>query len=225
MALITTVGGPRSNSYVSLEEANSIAGQAHYDTAAWDALSDAAKEYCLILAAAALDRLPLRGRKVNRMYYPLYDTDGSILSEGYEEQSMAFPRTVQYDRTIIPDVVKETQVLIAASIIAPLYPPEGMDDAASPRRVRSFRIASLSVTLESDQPRPQLEFLLSDKNLLATSVIALRMKPYLAQIRLRRVDSYDDRQAAAYSDRIEVVTTTTTTTTTTTSTTTTTTTA
>jgi hypothetical protein len=223
MALIVTPGGANSNSYVTAAEAAILVAAAGYDYSYWSALSSTQQEECLILAASALDQLPFKGIKVNRMVLPSYESDGSILVDGYQEQTMAFPRTAQYDRRVIPQVVKEAQVMIAAMIIAPLYPPvPDTAYAAGMADVKSIQIGPLSVTFEKKEKRPQLASVLSDKYLLTSSVLVLKLKSYLAFTRMRRVDSLYDKEASAAADHIVTTTTTTSTTTTSSSTTTTT---
>jgi hypothetical protein len=72
-------------SYVNLAEANEyFSNRLHAD--AWAEASDADKEKALAMAAKAIDRQPLRGRKSDR------------------EQTLAFPR---YPDTEVPEAVKE----------------------------------------------------------------------------------------------------------------------
>ena len=72
-------------SYVSLAEANEyFSSRLHAD--AWAEASDADKEKALAMAAKAIDRQPLRGRKTN------------------PEQDLAFPR---HPDTEVPEAVKE----------------------------------------------------------------------------------------------------------------------
>ena len=81
MELITTPAYLYTNSYITLEEADSYFTA--YDRvpsdSSWYNLTDAQKEYALILAAYALNTLPYKGYKVTK------------------EQPLAFPRYSDYD--------------------------------------------------------------------------------------------------------------------------------
>jgi hypothetical protein len=222
MALITTTGGANSNSFVTLAEAEERIAAMSYDTKSWFCLSTTAKEDCLTLAAYALSRLPFRGRKVNRRTVVWDNMDGTTTGESRAEQALAFPRTVQHIKTVIPDEVKQCQIDVAATIIAPTYPPVGdsTSDAAGAtanlRDIQKFRIGPMSVTLNSKPQETSLEYKLSAGQLLSSHVVSLRLHRFLTSIVGRRVDTYDEYYNAAEDDRITTTTTTSTTTTTTT---------
>jgi len=233
MTLIPIVGGAESNSFVTLVEAEARINSMSYSATEWNSKTDYEKEDCLILAAFAISRLPLRGRKVNRRTVVWDNMDGTSVGERKPGQALGFPRTVQYRRDVIPEEVKKCQIDIAATIIAPLYPPVG-DSVASGgggggsggadlADISKFRIGPMSVTLNAKKSSDSLDFKLSSNQLLSSSVVALRMQGYLAQIVGRRVDQYADYYRMAEVDRLtDTSTTTTTTTSSTTSTTTTT---
>lgn len=220
MALITTVGGQDSNSFVTLVEADSRIASMSYDKSAWQSKTTTEKEDCLVLAAYALSRLPFRGRKVNRRTVLWDNMDGTYEGSAMPEQALAFPRTIQHDRTVIPADVKYCQIDIAAIIIAPMYPPisdSSSDSADTPnlKNIDKFRIGPLSVTLESKDDPATLDFRLSSKQLLASNVVSLRLSRYLTSITGRRIDSYSEYYKTAVADRITTTTSTTTTSTTT----------
>ena len=209
MALIITLCGPASNSYVTLDEAEARIAQAEYDSSHWSSLSQEAKEECLILAARVIDGLPLRGKKVNRRI-PV----GSWYSQTYgwlvfeterPEQAMAFPRTVQGDPTVIPQEVKDAQIDIAATVVARGYPPVG-DAAANAQKqeIASVTLGSLSVRFKDKPTRQSFSFDPSDLALLSSAVIALKLQPYLSSVRGRRVDSEGDDVYARINDFVSV---------------------
>jgi hypothetical protein len=103
MALNTLIGRKNSNSFITIDEADSILVNLPDDVTDWDALSDTEKEYRLILAAHLMGMLGLRGRKA------------------YKFQKLCFPRTSQEDFglevTIIPDEAKRMQAAIAYSVV------------------------------------------------------------------------------------------------------------
>ena len=101
MALVTTVGSPDADSYITVEEAEGLLAQWNHDMTSWVNLPVRSKENCLRLAAAMIDLLPLRGRKANRQ------------TDDQEEQALAFPRDLQFDQTVIPEEVKLAQAEIA----------------------------------------------------------------------------------------------------------------
>lgn len=220
MALETKIASPTANSFVTLAEANTRAASLSYDTSAWDALTEASKEECLKLSAAAMGKLPLRGRRVNRRVSKTRLTTWSNWSDGYEEQALCFPRTSQFTWTVIPDEVKECQIDIAVTIIAPLFPQTGDSGGDDPdeQTIKRMSIGPLSVTFNDPAKRPSAEYILGDTKLLTSSVVSLKLQRYLTAVRGLRVDTAEEIEEDALSDRITTTTTTTTTSTTTTTT-------
>jgi hypothetical protein len=99
MAIKTAVGGRESNSFCNASEADDYIALLGIDTTAWDDQDDDQKDYCLQLAAQALDLLPWRGQRV------------------YCGQALCFPRSFQDDMGMVPDEVKQAQAQIAFNVI------------------------------------------------------------------------------------------------------------
>ncbi|MBI4962497.1 MAG: hypothetical protein HY913_04410 [Desulfomonile tiedjei] len=101
MALVTTIGSKNSNSYITLAYADSVISVSSiYDTTAWNALTDAAREERLVLACLLMNRLSWAGFKV------------------YTNQALAFPRWwTSGDEIEIPENVQKAQALIAYDVI------------------------------------------------------------------------------------------------------------
>jgi hypothetical protein len=214
MTLILTPGGAYSNSFASLSEAADRASAMSYDTTAWDGCSEAEKEDCLILAAEAISRLPLRGKKVNRYIAgTVAGISGRYTAiESMPEQALGFPRTCQFDRTVIPIEVKQCQIDLAITVIAPLYPPKSPSDpdvVQSAQSLSQFQLGPLTIKLSDQTARSDLTFLLSDTALLSNAVVSLRLRKFLTGIRGVIVHDPETKDYEAFDDRIDTVTTTT----------------
>ena len=108
-------------SYVSLAEANEyFSSRLHAD--AWAEASDADKEKALAMAAKAIDRQPLRGRKSDR------------------EQTLAFPR---YPDTEVPEAVKEA---CCEEALAMLERGNSQRRKLQQEGVQSFALGNMSET-------------------------------------------------------------------------------
>lgn len=99
MALNVTIGGAYSNSFITLEEAESLMAILPDGVDVWSTLVPEEKEYRLRLAAEIMGYLRLRGSRV------------------YKNQRLSFPRTHQLNVEEIPQEVKEAQAFIAISVI------------------------------------------------------------------------------------------------------------
>jgi len=99
MSLNTNIGGRESDSFITVSQADAYLTSGIDDVTAWNALSDAAKEVRLRLAANLLGMLRCRGRKI------------------YCGQALAFPRSCQDVAHSIPEEVKEAQAWIAYSVV------------------------------------------------------------------------------------------------------------
>lgn len=204
--------GPDSNSYITLAEAASIIAATTYEETAveaWDELSDADKKTCLTLGAAAIDRFPLRGRKVNRTIPEGIIVEGVRLTitDAKAEQALAFPRTVQHNRRVIPDEVKQAQCDLAVTIFGINWPPVGdSGQMAEMDEVKSVRIGPLSVTFRDRPKRESLAFALNDTTLLMSSLAALRLNKYMTAVRGRVVSGMQDTVIAALDDRVSTTT-------------------
>lgn len=100
MALVTTVGGASSDSYVSLADADTyFASGSHLQSAVWLALDDTAQETALRTAARDLDRLRYFGHKASttqslewpRVYRGLWFADAipTAIKQAQMEQALA----------------------------------------------------------------------------------------------------------------------------------------
>jgi len=100
MALVTTVGGASSDSYVSLADADTyFASGSHLQSAVWAAMNDTQQETALRTAARDLDRLRYFGRKAAttqalewpRVYRGLWfaDTIPTAIKQAQMEQALA----------------------------------------------------------------------------------------------------------------------------------------
>jgi len=184
MALYTAVGGRESNSFVTLEEADTLVaslpddpgtepvsgegGEPDTPGTGWLGLTEDQKEFCLITAAQAMDYLPWRGLRV------------------YCGQALCFPRTCQDNRGMVPDEFKLCQVFIAHSVImrAMLARPEIADGEISTSRVTSVSLGGmLSVAFSGDaaQAGTILDRLVKSPQFPAY----LLMNRYLTQVRIR----------------------------------------
>lgn len=224
MDLFTYIGHPRSNSYVTMEEADRYVASVSYDHSVWDALTLSGKQDCLILAASVIDRLPLKGSRVRRQVQPRRSRTGEVLYAGQEAQGLAFPRTCQSDWKSIPVEVKELQVDIAVLGIAPKYPVVTVETAGrSPKDVKSFTMSPMSVTFFTPKGSAEYGFSFDDIALTLKSLVALKLRNYLATFRGRSTRTAIDTDEQAIADYemsgLGLLTTTSTSTTTTTTTT------
>jgi hypothetical protein len=111
MALITTVGGANSDSYVTTNEADTYLDDLGYSITDWEALDDEPKEFRLKMGALLINTLPLRGAKACR------------------SQRLEFPRWWRTDDgyPTYEDTYIEYSEIAAASYIAPTIPQEVKD--------------------------------------------------------------------------------------------------
>lgn len=100
MTLVTTMGSKSANSLITVAEAATYLAAGPYNVTAWTALTTAAKELRLTMAARLMKYMTWCG-------YPVY-----------EEQSMPFPRRWTEDDDIeIPDDIKCAQAWLAYDIV------------------------------------------------------------------------------------------------------------
>lgn len=203
MELVTIVSGTASNSYATLVEAGDRIASADYDSSKWDSLSEDGQKDCLILATQVIERLPLRGRPVNR-YIPAHELlDGTTLTTEHLAQALAFPRTVQADYGIIPQEVKDCQIDIAALLVAPNYPavPSGETTrGAQQQGISSITLGSLSVRFRDTKQINIFSTSIDELVLQASTLVALRLQHYLTGFRGRRVDTTEDDIVQRMSD-------------------------
>lgn len=133
MSLKIIKGGRDSESFITVAEADALLADLPDDPAEWEALSEADKEYRLILSAQVLGLLPWRGRQT------------------YCGQALCWPRSVYQHG--IPAEVKEAQAQVAYTVIhrglAQL--PDSASEDPSMSDLKSVSLGGiLSVTFATD---------------------------------------------------------------------------
>lgn len=108
MDIITTPSAPDANSYLSLDDANTILDEQRLWTTKWDATSDDDKTRALLYATRILDTF--------------FIWEGTIAV--YPSQKLAWPRygvvdreRRLYDNTTIPDVVQQATAELALFLL------------------------------------------------------------------------------------------------------------
>lgn len=139
MALPTidaTVGGPSSNSFVTLSEAESFF-ELQIDVGAWETATDDNKKRALLLAAKAISRLPLVGRR------------------NVPSQALAFPRAYPYSSGIesnsasliaVPQEIKDAQCLEAEHLLRGTGTGRDERSALQSAGVKAFTVGNYSET-------------------------------------------------------------------------------
>jgi len=215
MSLIVKVAGIYSDSYATLAEANARAEEFSgiYDISYWRASSPTVQEEYLRLAASVIDSLPIRGVKVNRHIAAIY-SNGEVVDRGYSAQALAFPRNLQINRREIPLEVKNVQIDIAILSIAPLYPPirDGTEEITAPR-LSEMGVTSFKVAFEKEPLRRGCVFTLGDLKITVSSMVFLKLRPWLSNMRWRHIDNFDTYKALALAERLTTTTSSTSTTT------------
>lgn len=206
MGLIVTPGASTSNSFVTVEEAGTIAASLGIDITSWTAsgVTLAQKEARLVFAADLLgDMFSFRGYKA------------------YQYQRLCFPRAncqelFNIPMTAIPDDVRKAQVYLAIDIVPRYFTErtseqEGFSDFGD---IASFTMRDVQVSFQQTTPTASdvIEGYVTGRHTLLGSLLSR----YVAQLKI--IDGREKTLLAA----VEGQTTTSTTTTTTTSTTTTT---
>ena len=143
MAVTITVN---SNSYVTLEEANSIL-EAVFDNQEWQSLTDEQKKVCLVNATNKINMLFVKGEKLDNMYLK-----GTKMSE---TQEMQFPRDWETD---VSEKIKMAQCYEALEICRYNYKRAKEQSAG----VVSRSMESVSVTYSGKEPRKYGGKLLSE---------------------------------------------------------------
>ena len=197
MELITTIGGNRSNSFVTVAEADAMLSEhTIVDSSAWTALSEDAKTERLLYAGLILKS------RYTWLYWPVY-----------KRQAMPFPRWYLDDEgetvyvggghePAIPENIKKAQALIALNVAhrgsAGLSTPSAGKAGPSIKRLSLFD--SLDVTIADTKPA------CTDPSRLARVIesshwmIDELLREYMAQVRFHLSDS---DQAPALLDEIE----------------------
>lgn len=165
--LDTTVGSPTGDSMITVAEADAIIAQSFpNDSAEWDNLETATKEQMLRNGAAFFSYLPLRGAPVST------------------EQAMPFPRTIQTDQTIIPQVIKDAQAEITFNIIYRTFraQPSVSLGTSSSAQVKKFSLGgllSIDFSDKSDNSGSIMEQFTRGVN----SLTWIKLVKYISQIR------------------------------------------
>lgn len=205
MSLITRVGAENANSFVTLAWAERTLQTLVSDLSSWTVLSTFDKEYRLILAAAMIGLLPLRGRKTylnQNLAFPrvrLRPRDSKIYGSDYGSDytygnrvSYELPDDYwEYEENCrkIPMEVKTIQCLIAYHAVH-LSMAEGQGAAGQfLGDVRSLSVPGMSVSLDA-QSRTGNVF---DKFWNATQgAIYVLMHKWLGQFRGGAVQALTD---------------------------------
>jgi len=197
MELITTIGGNRSNSLVTVAEADAIlSDHTILDSSAWTALSEDARTERLFYAGLILKN------RYTWLYWP-----------AYKNQGMPFPRCYLDDEgdtvyvegghaPAIPENLKKAQALIALNVAhrgsVGLSAPVAGKAGPSIKRLSLFD--SLDVTIADTQPAA------TDRSRLAQVIesshwmIDELLREYIAQVRFHLSDS---DQAPPLLDEVE----------------------
>ena len=154
MALVATIAGGSSNSYLSLADAQAyFAARLHSD--AWDGASDADREKALLTACRRIEAHRLQVHR--RPYGFPYDLPNALdrpadpLAPADPDQTLSFPRQRDLDRTgsfAIPDQVKQAQCEEALALLAQGAEQERRRSLQA-AGVRSFAVDGLSESYES----------------------------------------------------------------------------
>lgn len=113
LTIVSSYGGPESNSYVSLAEANSIGALYVYDTTLWNSATAGQQTAALLRAAQDIDAIPWRGDRLfydQRMEFPRTGDDGEVWP--WTQSALLF-NTFNVYHTQQQDNVKLAQVLQA----------------------------------------------------------------------------------------------------------------
>lgn len=167
MSLDTTVGSPTGDSMITVAEADTIiAASFPTDYTEWENLDTPVKEQMLRNGAAFFSYLPLRGEPVST------------------EQAMPFPRTVQTNQIIIPQVIKEAQAEITFNIIFRTYKAHpsidlGTSSAAQVKKFSLGGLLSIDFSEKSDASGSIMEQFTRGVN----SLTWIKLVKYISQIR------------------------------------------
>ena len=154
MALVATIAGASSNSYLALEYAQAYFA-ARLRSDAWDAASDADKEKALLTACRRIEAHRLQVHR--RPYGFPYDLPNALdrpadpLAPADPDQALSFPRQRDLDRSgvyAIPDQVKQAQCEEALALLANGAEQERRQSLQA-AGVRSFAVDGLSESYES----------------------------------------------------------------------------
>jgi hypothetical protein len=163
MAADATIAGASSNSYLSLEDAETYFA-ARLRSDAWDSASDADKEKALLTACRRIEAHRLQVHR--RPYGFPYDLPNALdrpadpLAPTDPNQVLSFPRQCDLDRSgtfAIPDQVKQAQCEEALALLASGAEQERRQSLQA-AGVKSFTVDGLS---ESYEPGSESRMLIS----------------------------------------------------------------
>ncbi len=204
MGLIVTPGASTSNSFITAEEAGTIASSLGIDITSWTApgVTIAQKEARLIFAADLIgDMFSFRGYKA------------------YQYQRLCFPRANCQDlfnipMTEIPEDVKKAQVYLAVDVVPRYFvervsEQEGFEEMGD---IASFTLRDVQVSFQQKTPTASdiIEGYVTGRHTLLYSLLSR----YVAQLKI--IDGREKTLLAAVEGQTTTSTTTTTTTTVTT---------
>lgn len=148
MALITTIGGNRSNSFITVDDADALlAEHTIVDTSAWSSLTEAQKIERLLYAG-----LILKNRYVWH-HWPVYKNQAMPYPRWYLDEDGDHVYVGGGDGPTIPENIKRAQALIALNVVhrgsVGLSPPQ--DGAIKPGMKRLSLFGSLDITLSDSE--------------------------------------------------------------------------
>jgi len=169
ITLKTAEGGPDSNSYITVAEADAYLADYPWDITAWLALTSAEKVLRLAVAADMMSYLSWRGYKA------------------YEYQALSFPRKncqdyFGYALKMIPPEVKRAQAVIAYTVVhRNIANLPAISEITGKPSVGSFSISGLSISLQgsySDTGETFEDFIRSSH-----SIVYSMLRKFLTTIR------------------------------------------
>jgi hypothetical protein len=161
MALVATISGADSNSYLSLEDAEAYFA-ARLRSDAWDGASESDKEKALLTACRRIEGHRLQVHR--RPYGFPYDLPNALdrpadpLAPADPDQALSFPRQRDLDRSgafAIPDQVKQAQCEEALALLSRGAEQERRQSLQA-AGVKSFTVDGLSESYESGAARQML---------------------------------------------------------------------
>jgi hypothetical protein len=190
MELITVTGGNRSNSFVTVAEADFILSEhTIVDSSAWTSLSESSKTERLLYAGLILKN------RYTWLYWPVYKSQGMPFPRWYVNEGGETVYVGGGAEPAIPENIKKAQTLIALNVAhrgsVGLSAPTAGKPAPSLKSLSLF--GSLDVTL-ADTGLAGV-----DRSVLAWMIDEL-LREYLAQARFHMSDS---NQAPSLLDEIE----------------------
>lgn len=156
-AIIATVGGTTSNSYVTLTDAGTYFGD-RLNSETWTSATEAKRTISLLMAAKRLDAFPVTGRKVDTdqaMEWPRLDvvkpnSRPYVGSLGSNPGRWAGYSTDYYLETEIPLPIKEAQMELALAYL------EGFSEDGGGDAISEFSADGVSVVMDTTKTKTGL---------------------------------------------------------------------